>query len=63
MFQEVDDKLYAFEQLLYYEILNEHTPVKQTIVRGNQVLHDGTMVQGHKAQKQIMVAIYERLDV
>ena len=33
---EVDDKLYAFEQL-YHEILNEHAPLKQTIVRGNQV--------------------------
>ena len=36
VFDEVDDKLYAFEQL-YYEILNEHAPLKQTIVRGNQV--------------------------
>ena len=33
---EVDDKLYAFEQL-YLEIPNEHAPLKQTIVRGNQV--------------------------
>lgn len=36
VFDEVDDKLYAFEQL-YYEILNEQAPLKQTIVRGNQV--------------------------
>ena len=36
MFDEVDDKLYAFEQL-YHEILNEHAPLKQTTVRGNQV--------------------------
>ena len=36
VFDEVDDKLYAFEQL-YHEILNEHAPLKQTIVRGNQV--------------------------
>ncbi|XP_066020921.1 uncharacterized protein [Pocillopora verrucosa] len=36
VFDGVDDKLYAFEQL-YYEILNEHAPLKQTIVRGNQV--------------------------
>ena len=34
VFDEVDDKLYVFEQL-YYEILNEHAPLKQTIVRGN----------------------------
>ena len=36
VFDGVDDKLYAFEQL-YYEILNEQAPLKQTIVRGNQV--------------------------
>ena len=36
VFDEVDDKLYAFEQL-YSEILNEHAPLKQTVVRGNQV--------------------------
>ena len=36
VFDEVDDKRYAFEQL-YHEILNEHAPLKQTIVRGNQV--------------------------
>ena len=36
MFDEVDDTLYAFEQL-HHEILNEHAPLKQTIVRGNQV--------------------------
>ena len=36
MFDEVDDKLYAFEQL-YFEIPNEHAPLKQTTVRGNQV--------------------------
>ena len=36
VFDEVDDKLYAFEQL-YSEILNEHAPLKQTVVRGNQI--------------------------
>ena len=36
LFDEVNDKLYAFEQL-YSEILNEHAPLKQTVVRGNQV--------------------------
>ena len=36
VFEEVDDKLYAFEQL-NSEILNEHAPLKQTVVRGNQV--------------------------
>ena len=36
VFDEVDDKLYAFEEL-YSEILNEHAPHKQTVVRGNQV--------------------------
>ena len=36
VFYEVDDKLDAFEQL-YHEILNEHAPLKQTIVSGNQV--------------------------
>ena len=36
VFDEVDDKLYAFEQL-YSEILNEHAPLKKTVVRGNQV--------------------------
>ena len=30
VFDEVDDKLYAFEQL-YHESLNEHAPLKQTI--------------------------------
>ena len=39
VFDEVDDKLYALNGLeqLYYEILNEHAPLKQTIVRGNQL--------------------------
>jgi len=36
VFDDVDDKLYAFEQL-YSDILDEHTPVKQTHIRGNQV--------------------------
>ena len=36
LFVEVDDKVYAFEQL-FYEILTEHAPLKQTMVRGNQV--------------------------
>ena len=36
VFDEVDDKLDTFEQL-YHKILNEHAPLKQTIVRGNQV--------------------------
>ena len=35
VFGEVDDKLYAFEQS-YHEILNDHAPLKQTIVNGNQ---------------------------
>ena len=59
VFGEVDDKLYAFEQL-YYKILNEHAPLKQTIVRGNQVPY--TTEQWRKAQKLIMAAIYERSD-
>ena len=59
VFDEVDDKLYAFEQL-YHEILNEHAPLKQTIVRGNQVPY--MTEQWRKAQKQIMAAIYERSD-
>ncbi len=36
IFDDVDDTLYAFEQL-YIEILNEHAPLKQTVIRGNQV--------------------------
>ena len=57
VFDEVDDKLYAFEQL-YHEILNEHAPL-----RGQPgTIYDGTIAQGNKAQKQIMAAIYERLD-
>lgn len=36
VFNEVDDTLYAFEQL-YSE--NENAPLKQTVVRGNQVPH------------------------
>ena len=35
-FDELDDKLYAFEQL-FLSVLNEHTPIKQTMIRGNQV--------------------------
>ena len=46
VFDEVDDKLYAVEQL-YYEILNEHAPLKKTIVRGNQVPY--MKEQWHKA--------------
>ncbi|PFX18374.1 Transforming growth factor beta-2 [Stylophora pistillata] len=36
LFDDVNDKLFAFEQL-YNDILEEHAPLKQTIVRGNQV--------------------------
>ena len=36
VFDDVDDKLYAFEQL-YLDILDEHAPVKHTHLRGNQV--------------------------
>ena len=36
LFDELDDKLYAFEQL-FLSVLNEHAPIKQTMMRGNQV--------------------------
>ena len=36
LFDDVNDKLFAFEQL-YNDILEEHAPLKQTIVRGNPV--------------------------
>jgi len=36
LFDDVDDKLYAFEQL-YLDILDEHAPLKQTHIRGKQV--------------------------
>lgn len=36
LFDDVNDKLFAFEQL-YNDTLDEHAPLKQTIVRGNQV--------------------------
>ena len=36
VFDDVDDKFYAFEQL-YSDILDEHATVKQTYIRGNQV--------------------------
>ena len=36
LFDDVNDKPFAFEQL-YNGILEEHAPLKQTIVRGNQV--------------------------
>ena len=36
LFDELDDKLYAFEQL-FLSVLNEHAPIKQTMIRGNQV--------------------------
>jgi hypothetical protein len=36
IFDDVDDMLYAFEQL-YVEILNEHALLKHTVIRGNQV--------------------------
>ena len=36
LFDDVNDKLFTFEQL-YNDILEEHAPLKQTIVRGNQV--------------------------
>ena len=35
-FHDVNDKLFAFESL-YLDIINEHTPLKQFLVRGNQV--------------------------
>ena len=36
IFDDVDDKLFASE-LLYLDIINEHAPVKNFHVRGNQV--------------------------
>ena len=38
IFDDVDDMLYAFEQLST-EILNEHAPLKQAVIRRNQVPH------------------------
>ena len=35
-FDDVDDKCYVFESL-YIDILNEHAPLRQFLVRGNQV--------------------------
>ena len=35
-FHDVNDKLFAFESL-YLDMINEHTPLKQFLVRGNQV--------------------------
>ena len=35
-FHDVNDKLFAFESL-YLDIINEHAPLKQFHVRGNQV--------------------------
>ena len=36
LFDELDDKVYAFEQL-FLGVINEHAPMKQTMIRGNQV--------------------------
>lgn len=36
LFDDVDDKIHAFESL-YLDILNEHAPLKQVHIRGNQI--------------------------
>ena len=36
LFDELDDKVYAFEQL-FLGVISEHAPMKQTMIRGNQV--------------------------
>ena len=36
LFDDVEDKIHAFESL-YLDILNEHAPLKQVHVRGNQI--------------------------
>ena len=36
LFDELDDKVYAFEQV-FLGVINEHAPMKQTMIRGNQV--------------------------
>ena len=36
LFDDVDDKIHAFESL-YLDILDEHAPLKQVHVRGNQI--------------------------
>jgi len=36
LFDDVDDKIDAFESL-YLDILDEHAPLKQVHVRGNQI--------------------------
>ena len=36
VFDELDDKVYTFEQL-FLDVINRHAPIKQTMVHGNQV--------------------------
>ena len=36
VFDDVNNKLYAFEQL-FVDVIDQHTPLKQTHIRGNQV--------------------------
>ena len=36
LFDELDDKVYASE-LLFLGVLNEHAPIKRTMIHGNQV--------------------------
>lgn len=36
IFDDVDDKLFAFESL-YLDVINEHAPVKKFHASGNQV--------------------------
>ena len=53
IFDDVDDKLFAFESL-YLDIINEFAPVKNFHVRGKRkssTLHDRRMAQIHPTTK------------
>jgi len=52
VFDDVDDKLFAFEWL-YLDIINEQTPILKEIPceRQSSAFHDGTVAQIHSTQK------------
>jgi len=52
LLDDVDDKIHAFESL-YLDILDEHAPLKQVLVRGKDTLHDRTMASAIRHRNRL----------
>ena len=63
VFDDIDDKQYVFESL-YLDILNEHAPLKQAQIRGNQIpfMNDQWRKAIHHCHKLWKKFMHQRTD-